>query len=97
MKKLTCILAVMLMLCLCTIAYAADPVTLDITALDYQTGKAILKLLQDTGRKTGMTVVIITHNSALTAMADRVIRVKNGTVCGIETNEHPMDIAEIEW
>ena len=66
-------------------------------ALDYQTGKAILKLLQDTGRKTGMTVVIITHNSALTAMADRVIRVKNGTVCGIETNEHPMDIAEIEW
>ena len=66
-------------------------------ALDYQTGKAILKLLQDTGRKTGMTVVIITHNSALTAMADRVIRVKNGTVCGIETDEHPMDIAEIEW
>ena len=66
-------------------------------ALDYQTGKAVLKLLQDTGRKTGMTVVIITHNSALTAMADRVIRVKNGTVCGIETNEHPMDIAEIEW
>ena len=66
-------------------------------ALDYQTGKAILKLLQDTGRKTGMTVVIITHNSARTAMADRVIRVKNGTVCGIETNEHPMDIAEIEW
>ena len=66
-------------------------------ALDYQTGKAILKLLQDTGRKTGMTVVIITHNSALTAMADRVIRVKNGTVCGIEANEHPMDIAEIEW
>ena len=66
-------------------------------ALDYQTGKAILKLLQDTGRKTGMTVVIITHNSALTAMADRVIRVKNGTVCGIEINEHPMYIAEIEW
>ena len=66
-------------------------------ALDYQTGKAILKLLQDTGRKTGMTVVIITHNSALTAMADRVIRVKNGTICSIEINEHPMDIAEIEW
>ena len=66
-------------------------------ALDYQTGKAILKLLQDTGRKTGMTVVIITHNSALTAMADRVIRVKSGTVCSIEINEHPMDIAEIEW
>ena len=66
-------------------------------ALDYQTGKAILKLLQDTGRRTGMTVVIITHNSALTAMADRVIRVKNGTVCAIETNEHPTDIGEIEW
>lgn len=66
-------------------------------ALDYQTGKAILKLLQDTGRRTGMTVVIITHNSALTAMADRVIRVKNGTVSSIEINEHPLDIAEIEW
>ena len=66
-------------------------------ALDYQTGKAILKLLQDTGRRTGMTVVIITHNSALTAMADRVIRVKNGTVSSIEKNEHPMDISEIEW
>lgn len=66
-------------------------------ALDYQTGKAILKLLQDTGRKTGMTVVIITHNSALTAMADRVIRVKNGTVDSVEVNPHPTDIAEIEW
>ena len=66
-------------------------------ALDYQTGKAILQLLQDTGRKTGMTVVIITHNSALTAMADRVIRVKNGTVSSVERNEHPQDIAEIEW
>ena len=66
-------------------------------ALDYQTGKAILKLLQDTGRKTGMTVIIITHNSALTAMADRVIRVKNGTVVSQEINEHPVDISEIEW
>ena len=66
-------------------------------ALDYQTGKAILKLLQDTGRRTGMTVIIITHNSALTAMADRVIRVKNGTVSSIVVNEHPQDIAEIEW
>ena len=66
-------------------------------ALDYQTGKAILKLLQDTGRKTGMTVIIITHNSALTAMADRVIRVKNGTVASVEVNPHPTDIAEIEW
>ena len=66
-------------------------------ALDYQTGKAILQLLQDTGRRTGMTVIIITHNGALTAMADRVIRVKNGTVSSVEINEHPQDIAEIEW
>ena len=66
-------------------------------ALDYQTGKAILKLLQDTGRRTGMTVIIITHNSALTAMADRVIRVKNGTVISQVKNEHPVDVAEIEW
>ena len=66
-------------------------------ALDYQTGKAILQLLQTTGRKTGMTVIIITHNSALTAMADRVIRVKNGTVASVETNKTPKDIAEIEW
>ena len=66
-------------------------------ALDYQTGKAILQLLQNTGRRTGMTVVIITHNSALTAMADRVIRVKNGTVSSVQLNEHPQDIAEIEW
>lgn len=66
-------------------------------ALDYQTGKAILKLLQDTGRKTGMTVIIITHNSALTDMADRVIRVKNGTVVSEMVNESPMNIAEIEW
>jgi len=66
-------------------------------ALDYQTGKAILQLLQDTGRKTGMTVIIITHNGALTAMADRVIRVRNGTVTSVVKNEHPQDIAEIEW
>ena len=66
-------------------------------ALDYQTGKSILKLLQDTGRKTGMTVIIITHNSALTAMADRVVRVKNGTVESVTINEHPQDISEIEW
>ncbi len=66
-------------------------------ALDYQTGKAILKLLQDTGRKTGMTVIIITHNSALTAMADRVIKVKNGTVSSVKVNEVPQDISEIEW
>ena len=66
-------------------------------ALDYQTGKAILQLLQDTARKTGMTVIIITHNGALTAMADRVIRVKSGTVASVATNETPQDIAEIEW
>ena len=66
-------------------------------ALDYTTGKAILKLLQDTGRRTGMTVIIITHNSALTAMADRVIRVKNGTVESVTVNEHPVDVSEIEW
>ena len=66
-------------------------------ALDYQTGKAILKLLQDTGRKTGMTVIIITHNSALTDMADRVIRVRSGTVSSVQLNENPKDISEIEW
>ena len=66
-------------------------------ALDYQTGKAILKLLQDTARKSGMTVIIITHNSALTAMADRVIKVKNGTVVSQNINENPRNISEIEW
>ena len=66
-------------------------------ALDYQTGKTILKLLQDTGRETGMTVIIITHNAALTDMADRVIRVKNGTVVSETVNENPMNISEIEW
>ena len=66
-------------------------------ALDYNTGKSILKLLQDTGRKTGMTVIIITHNSALTAMADRVVHIKNGTVSQIERNIHPMPVEEIEW
>ena len=66
-------------------------------ALDYQTGKAILQLLQDTGRRTGMTIIIITHNGALTAMADRVIQVRSGTVSSVTLNEHPMDIAEIEW
>ncbi len=66
-------------------------------ALDYLTGKAILKLLQDTGRRTGMTVIIITHNSALTAMADRVIRMKNGTVDSMTVNPFPVDVSEIEW
>ncbi len=66
-------------------------------ALDYQTGKNILKLLQDTGRRTGMTIIIITHNAALTDMADRVIRVHSGTVASVTVNDCPMDISEIEW
>lgn len=66
-------------------------------ALDYNTGKAVLKLLQDACRKDNMTVVIITHNQALTAMADRVIRVKNGTVYSIEKNETVVPIEKIEW
>ena len=66
-------------------------------ALDYVTGKQVLKLLQDTSRKTGMTVVIITHNSALTAMADRVIKVKNGTVVDMHINDKAIPVEEIEW
>ena len=66
-------------------------------ALDYVTGKAILKLLQDTCRRTGMTVVIITHNSALTAMADRVISIKSGTIQSMRKNEHVTPVEEIEW
>lgn len=66
-------------------------------ALDYNTGKAILKLLQDTARQTGMTVIIITHNQAITPMADRVIHVKNGTVVSQELNDAPVPIEEIEW
>lgn len=66
-------------------------------ALDYNTGKAVLKLLQDTCRKEKMTVVVITHNQALTAMADRVITVKNGTVAKMELNEHIVPVEEIEW
>ena len=66
-------------------------------ALDYTTGKAILKLLQDMSRQRGVTVIIITHNSALTAMADRVIRVKNGTVVSEEINAAPVPVEEIEW
>ena len=66
-------------------------------ALDYNTGKAVLKLLQDTCRKEGMTVVVITHNQALTAMADRVITVKSGTVQKIERNERIVPVEEIEW
>ena len=66
-------------------------------ALDYETGKAILKLLQDTCRKSGMTIVIITHNSALTAMADRVVKIKNGTIDSVTVNESPVSIEDIEW
>lgn len=66
-------------------------------ALDYNTGKAVLQLLQDCSRKNGMTVVIITHNQALTAMADRVISVKSGTVTNISINPDPKPIENIEW
>ena len=66
-------------------------------ALDYQTGKAILKLLQDTCRELGMTVIVITHNQAITSMADRVITFKNGRVDKMITNEKPKYIEEIEW
>ena len=66
-------------------------------ALDYVTGKQILKLLQDTARRTGMTVIIITHNSALTAMADRVVRIRSGTVAEQYVNEHAVPVEQIEW
>ena len=66
-------------------------------ALDYQTGKAVLKLLQDTCREKGMTVIVITHNQALAAMADRIITVKSGTIEKVRLNEDIRDVAEIEW
>ena len=66
-------------------------------ALDYKTGKAILKLLQDTSREMGRTVVLITHNSAFTAIADRVIHVKEGKVERIELNDNPISAEEVEW
>ena len=66
-------------------------------ALDYQTGKAILKLLQDMCREKGMTVIVITHNSAIAPMADRVIKIKNGKVADMRQNESPMSVADIEW
>ena len=66
-------------------------------ALDYNTGKAVLKLLQDTCRKTGMTVIVITHNQALTAMADRVIKIKNGKVESTHANPAPADVMSLEW
>jgi putative ABC transport system ATP-binding protein len=66
-------------------------------ALDYNTGKQILQLLQDTCRRDGITVVIITHNSAIAPMADRIIRFKSGKITDMAVNEHPTPIAEIEW
>ena len=66
-------------------------------ALDYATGKEVLALLQDTCRRDGITVLIITHNAALAPMADRLIRFKNGRVTEIKVNEHPVPIADIEW
>lgn len=66
-------------------------------ALDYQTGKAILKLLQDTCRERKMTVIVITHNLALAPMADRVIQIKNGRTAKITMNEKPVPVEQIEW
>ena len=66
-------------------------------ALDYQTGKAILKLLQDTCRSRGMTVIVITHNQAIAPMGDIVIRLKNGKVSSMKRNEAPVPVEEIEW
>ena len=66
-------------------------------ALDYKTGKQVLRLLQDTCRHTGRTVIVITHNTALTAMADRVIHINRGTVQSMETNPDPVPVERIEW
>ncbi len=66
-------------------------------ALDYVTGKNILKLLHETCRKTGKTIIVITHNQAIVPMADRVLQVKNGTVVSVETNNNPTPIEDIEW
>ena len=66
-------------------------------ALDYNTGKQVLKTLQDTCRNTGTTVIVITHNSAIAPMADRVIKIKNGKVTSVKVNENPTDVADIEW
>ncbi len=66
-------------------------------ALDYNTGKAILKLLQDTCRQSGMTVVVITHNSAIAPMADRTIKIKNGKVSKVTINDNPISVETIEW
>ncbi len=66
-------------------------------ALDFKTGKAVLKLLQDTCRNSGRTVIVITHNAALTAMADRVIQIRGGKVTSCVTNPHPTPVEQIEW
>lgn len=66
-------------------------------ALDYETGKQILKLLQDTSQKTGTTVIVITHNSAIAPMADRVIHIHNAKVRSIEVNKTPIPVEQIEW
>ena len=66
-------------------------------ALDYQTGKGILKLLQDTCREKGVTVVVITHNSAIMPIADRVVKIKNGRVETVTDNQNPKPVSEIEW
>ncbi|MBR1815206.1 MAG: ABC transporter ATP-binding protein [Lachnospiraceae bacterium] len=66
-------------------------------ALDYNTGKSVLSLLQDTCRKLGKTVIVITHNQAITAMADRIITVKSGTISDMRLNDRIVDIADIEW
>ncbi len=66
-------------------------------ALDYNTGKTILKLLQDTCKNSGMTVVVITHNQAIAPMADRIIKIKNSKVSSVKLNENPVDVSTIEW
>ncbi|RBP66010.1 putative ABC transport system ATP-binding protein [Alkalibaculum bacchi] len=66
-------------------------------ALDYKTGKSILKLLQNTCKETGMTVIIITHNLALAAIGDKVIKVKSGKVDSIVINDKPVDVEKVEW
>ena len=66
-------------------------------ALDYQTGKQILKLLQDTCRQRGVSVIVITHNLALTAMGDKVIKVRSGRIESVEINEHPLPVERIEY
>jgi putative ABC transport system ATP-binding protein len=66
-------------------------------ALDYNTGKQILKLLQDTSRETGMTIIVITHNQAITPMANRIITMRSGKVHRIAINDNPMPVERIEW